>query len=77
MALTFKIRTKKNDRKCGVAGWRFGHINHFLTEYTRFGHSPLVLLRKEHILMEKVTNIEYGNVDFKNDIIEFLTSTPI
>jgi len=26
---------------------------------------------------EKVTNIEYGNVDFENDIIEFLTSTPI
>jgi len=26
---------------------------------------------------EKVTNIEYRNVDFENDIIEFLTSTPI
>jgi len=26
---------------------------------------------------EKVTNIEYGDVDFENDIIEFLTSTQI
>jgi hypothetical protein len=28
-------------------------------------------------IMEKVTNIEYMNVDFENDIIKFLTSTPI
>jgi len=32
---------------------------------------------KKRLNSEKVTNIEYGNVDFENDIIEFLTSTPI
>jgi len=34
-------------------------------------------LKTNLVILEKVTNIEYGNVDFENDIIEFLTSTPI
>jgi len=32
---------------------------------------------KTYVRMGKVTNTEYENVDFENDIIEFLTSTPI
>jgi len=43
----------------------------------KFNRWIIIIQTLRNIILEKVTNIEYGNVDFENDIIEFLTSTPI
>jgi len=45
---------------------------------TLLGPNQVSSIKKLHVrYWEKVTNIEYGNVDFENVIIETVRSTPI